>query len=153
MNGISAGRLSALAIAVAVLSLSINVYLALRIREAERVLAPARELMESLTIEDGSLRTDIRIPVGTPLNLDVPIDERVTIRIDTIIPIRTQVTVPLRSPVGNYDIPVPIRANVPLRANLPLRLRHTFRLRSETSEPIVVPIVVDGAGRVGVGNR
>ena len=89
---------------------------------------------------DGVLRYEVSIPAGTPLELDIPVNERFSIRVDTVLPINTRVRVPFNSPMGNYSVNVPIRANVPLRTQLPLNVRHTFRLRTRTTRPIVVPI-------------
>lgn len=136
----SATILSALAVALAGVSLLLNLYLFIQLRRAEQAIAPFRPMVEEMISEDGTVRSEVRIPAGTPINLSVPIDERVSIRIDTILPIRTRVTVPIRSPIGDYDIPVPIRANVPLRATIPLRLQHTFEVRTNTSAEIIIPI-------------
>lgn len=142
MSGRRAAALSWTAVAVAGVSLILNLYLLGQLREAQRAVEPFRPMLEDLVGADGVVRSEVRIPAGTPINLDVPIDERVAIRVDTILPINTRVMVPLRSPLGNYNVQVPIRANVPLRATLPLRLQHTFRLRTSTSAEIVVPVEV-----------
>lgn len=140
-----AAPVAAAALAVAVLSLAINLYLLGQLRQAQRALEPVRPLIEQLGATSGDgLSSEVTIPAGTPISLDVPVDERVTVRVDTVLPIRTRVVVPLRSPLGDYDVPVPIRADVPVRATLPLRLRHTFRLRTSTSSDIVVPIELRG---------
>lgn len=133
------------ALAVALLSLGLAVFLLLRMREAERQVAPLRPILEEITTEAGGFRMEVRIPAGTPVELDIPLDETFRIAIDTVISIDTRVTVPLRSPLGNYDIPLPIRADVPVRTVLPLRVREVFRVRTQTPDEIVVPIEI-GAG-------
>jgi hypothetical protein len=94
--------------------------------------------------ESGALRPSILIPAGTPIEIDLPIDERVRVRVDTVLPINTHVVVPLRSPLGNYDVPIPIRADVPLRADLPIDFRHTVRIRTRTTGEIVLPLEIRG---------
>lgn len=140
MRGISHRALAGFAILIAATSLLGTLYLLSQLRRAEATLAPLRPFLAELVGPDGSMQSEIRVPAGTPINLDIPIDERVVIRVDTMIPIRTRITVPLRSPLGNYDIPVPIRANVPLRGSFPIHFRDTFRLRATTPADIVVPI-------------
>ncbi len=130
------------ALAIALLSLALNSYLLLRLREAERAVAPYRPLLAEITTAEGTLRSEVRIPAGTPINLDIPLDETIRIAVDTVISINTQVTVPLRSPLGNWDIPVPIRSQVPVRTVLPLRIREVFQVRTQTRDEIVVPIEV-----------
>ena len=129
------------ALAVALLSLLLNVGLLLQLRRPERWLAPVVERVTGVGVDaDGILRYEVTIPSGTPLSLDIPVNERFSVRVDTILPINTRVRVPLNSPLGNYSVVVPIRANVPLRTQLPLTMRHTFQLRTRTTEPIRVPI-------------
>lgn len=129
-------------LSVAVLSLLLNIYLLSKLREAERMIEPVLPHLANITSDQGVLRSEVRVPAGTPLNLDIPIDEQFNVTVDTILPINTRITVPLRSALGNYDIPLPIRADVPIRVVLPIRVRHVFELRSSTSEDLVVPIEV-----------
>ena len=86
------------------------------------------------------LSYDVNIPRGTALALDLPIDERFSVAVDTVIPLNTTVRVPIRGPLGVARVAVPIRADIPLRTRLPLHIRHTFRLRTETTQPITIPI-------------
>lgn len=135
------GRLAGLALAVAATSLLLNLYLLWQIRHPERLVGPVMERLGGGAIDaDGVLRSEVVIPAGTPLSLDIPINERFAVRVDTVLPINTRVRVPLNSPLGNYSVNVPIRANVPLRTQLPLNIRHVFRLRTRTTQPIRVPI-------------
>lgn len=136
------GQVAAFALALALVSLAINAVLVIRLREAQATLEPLLPAVEGLIDSTGVVRTSVRIPAGTPINLDVPVDERVSVRVDTVLPLNTTIQVPLRSPLGNYRIPVPIRANVPIRATIPIRLRHTFQLRTRTPENLDVPIEV-----------
>jgi hypothetical protein len=129
------------AMATAVLSLVINLVLVWQVTHPERWIGPAVERATGIGIgADGVLRYDVVIPAGTPLNLDIPVRERFTVRVDTILPINTRVRVPFNTPFGSSSVMVPIRADVPLRTALPLNIQHTFRLRTRTTEPISVPI-------------
>jgi hypothetical protein len=91
----------------------------------------------------GVLHYDVRIPAGTPLALDLPVDERFDVAVDTVIPLNTTVRVPIHGPLGVANVKVPIRATVPLHTTLPLRIHHTFHLRTKTTQPIVVPLRLD----------
>lgn len=144
------------ALGVALLSLAGNAYLLWQLRNPERWVAPAAaRLLDGWLGPEATFRHTVRIPAGTPLRLDIPIDETFRIRVDTVIPINTTVRVPLRGPLGVYNVDLPIRTNVPLRTTLPLRIRHTFDLSTRTSSEIAIPIeirlgeVLDGldAGR------
>jgi len=131
------------ALAVALLSLAANGYLLWQLRHPERWAAPAAaRMLEEWLGPGGTFRHTVRIPAGTPLRLDIPLDESFSIRVDTVIPINTTVRVPLRGPLGVYNVHLPIRASVPVRTTLPLRIRHTFELNTRTSQEIAIPIEI-----------
>lgn len=135
-----------LALTVALLSLALNLYLLAQLRSPERWAVPAASrALERLIGEDGTFQYTVRIPAGTPLELDVPVNERFSITVDTVIPLRTQLRVPVRTPLGNYSASIPIHADIPLRTRVPLQIRHTFRLRTRTPRDIEVPV------EIGVG--
>ena len=129
------------ALAVATASLLLNFFLLWQLRHPERLMAPiVADLTRDLVDENGVISYDVNIPLGTPLNLDIPIDERFSVAVDTVIPLNTTVRVPIRGPLGVARVNVPIRANIPLRTRLPLHIRHTFHLRTRTTQPITIPI-------------
>lgn len=133
--------LAPVALAIAALSLILNLVLLWQLAHPERFVAPAlAALTEDLVNEQGVINYEVSIPLGTPLNLDIPVDERFSVAVDTVIPLNTTVRVPIRGPLGVAHVNVPIRSNIPLRTRLPLHIRHTFRLRTQTSQPISIPI-------------
>lgn len=133
--------LAPLALALAGLSLVLNLFLLYRLSNPEKLIAPiVEDLTREFVNEEGVISYDVNIPAGTPLALDLPIDERFSVAVDTVIPLNTTVRVPIRGPLGVARVAVPIRANIPLRTRLPLHIQHTFRLRTETTQPITIPI-------------
>jgi hypothetical protein len=135
--------LAAGAMAVALTSLALNAVLLWRLHYPERLVAPAVDrALGRLQAGDARIPYEVRIPAGTPLHFDVPIDQTYRVRLNTELPIDTEITLPVRSPFGNRDVRVPVRADVPIRADLPVRLRDTFRLRTETQTEIVVPLEI-----------
>jgi hypothetical protein len=133
--------LAAAALLLAVLSLGLNLFLLYRLRNPQELLAPmVQDLTRDMVDENGVLTYEVAIPAGTPLALDVPIDERFNVAVDTVIPLNTTVRVPIRGPLGVANVSVPIRANIPLRTRLPLHIQHTFRLRTATTRPITIPV-------------
>jgi hypothetical protein len=125
----------ALAVAAAALAVSATVYWTLR--HPERLLDRA---LGSMADSSGVIVYTVRIPRGTPLNLDIPVNERFRIAVDTVLPINTTGRVPIRGPLGTAHVNVPIRSNVPIHAQVPLEVHHTFRLRTRTTQPIEIPL-------------
>lgn len=131
------------ALGVAVLSLLLNVALLWMVRRPERVVAPMlNRAIERLQQQDATIKYTVRLPAGTPVHFDVPIDERYQVRLNTTLPINTVINLPVNTPFGNQNVRVPVRANVPIRTNLPVHLRDTFRLRTQTQAEIVVPLEI-----------
>lgn len=82
----------------------------------------------------------MRVPAGTPLAADIPVDERLRVRINATLPIDTRIRLPIRSPLGNYEVAVPVRADLPIRTEIPLHIRHTLTLRTATREELLLPV-------------
>ncbi|HET7276258.1 MAG TPA: hypothetical protein VFI91_13905 [Longimicrobiaceae bacterium] len=131
------------ALGIAVLSLAANVVLIRKLRNPQQWALPAViEFLETLAAEDASFTYEVRLPAGTPLALDLPVDETFSVAVDTVIPIRTEARLPIDSPLGSYTVTVPVRADVPLRTRVPIRIRHTFELRTRTTDEIVFPLEI-----------
>jgi hypothetical protein len=131
------------ALAVALLSLALNGVLLWTLRHPERLLAPAlNRVVERLKAQDASLKYTVRIPAGTPVHFDIPIDQRYNVRVNTTFPIDTDFSLPVNTPFGSRTVRVPVKANIPIRTNLPIHLRDTFRLRTRTEAEIVVPLEI-----------
>ena len=131
------------ALAVALLSLAANVWLIAKLRSPERLAAPAVDrLLTSLAEQDARFKYEIRVPAGTPLHFDVPIDERYTVKLRTNLPINTTVNLPLNTPFGRRTVTVPVRTNIPIRQDVPFHVVDTFRLRTQTRTEYVVPLEV-----------
>jgi hypothetical protein len=129
------------ALGAALLSLGLNAALLWRLRHPERLAAPAVErALERLVAQDARVPYEVRIPAGTPVHFDIPVDHHARIRLNTTFPIDTEITVPLRTPFGTHDVRLPIRTTVPVRTDLPVHLRDTFILRTETQTEIAVPL-------------
>lgn len=157
MNGEAPGRAAGLmraareraagialaALVVAAVALGANLYLLWRLRGAEsRAVGTALRALDRLAAEDARVQYRIRLAAGTPLRLDIPVDERLRVDLNTQLPIDTQVRVPFRSPLGTHQVTVPIKTTVPIRTVVPLHIRHTFRLRTQTRDELVVPLEV-----------
>lgn len=131
------------ALAVALLSLALNAWLLYMLRRPEQLVAPALDrVVERLRQQDASIKYTVRIPAGTPLHFDIPIDQRYNVRVNTTLPIDTNLNLPVNTPFGNRNVRVPIKTNIPIRTNLPVHLRDTFRLRTQTGAEIVVPLEI-----------
>ena len=131
------------ALAAALLSLALNGVLLYLLLNPERLLAPMLDrVLGRLEAQDATLRYQVRIPAGTPVHFDVPVDERYEVRLNTTLPINTTFNLPVNTPFGSRNVQVPVRANIPLRTTVPIHLRDTFRLRTQTQAEIVVPLEI-----------
>ena len=129
------------ALAIACASLALNATLLWRLRSPERLAGPAAErVLRRLAASDAVIRYRVRVPAGTPLHFDVPVDETYQLHLRTRLPIDTRIQVPFNSPLGSHNVAIPIRASVPINADLPVRLRDTFRLRTATRAEYVIPL-------------
>ncbi len=134
---------AAAALSVAIVSLALNVFLLTRLRNPERMAGPALDrMLASLAKEDVKMTYQIRIPAGTPVHFDVPVDERYRVKLNTSIPIDTNINLPIRTRVGNWNVAVPVKADVPIRTEIPLAIRDTFRLRTSTQAELVIPLEI-----------
>ncbi|MFL5383892.1 MAG: hypothetical protein ACJ8GN_15330 [Longimicrobiaceae bacterium] len=131
------------ALVVALASLALNGVLLWKLRQPERLMGPAVErIAAGLSKSNESIKYTVRIPAGTPVSFDVPIDQRYIIKLRTSLPINTDVRVPFNTPFGNRVIAVPVRSNVPLRQDIPVHLVDTFHLRTRTNTEFVVPLEI-----------
>jgi hypothetical protein len=131
------------ALVLSIAALATSAALLWRLREPARMAAPALDrAIARLEAGDAVLRYQVRIPAGTPVHFDVPIDQRYQVRLNTTLPVNTTVRVPLQTPLGTHTVEVPLRANLPIRTDLPVHLRDTFRLRTETRAEMVVPLEI-----------
>lgn len=131
------------ALVVALASLALNGVLLHRLQRPERMLAPALDrVAERLHQSDAAIRYTVRIPAGTPVSFDIPVDQRYVVNLRTSLPINTDVRVPFNTPFGNRTITIPVRANVPLRQDIPVHLVDTFHLRTQTNAAYTVPLEI-----------
>ncbi len=131
------------ALALAALSLALNGALLWALRSPERLAGPAvGRALDRLEKSDAKLRYEVRIPAGTPLHFDVPVDEGYLVQLRTTLPIDTEINLPIRTPFGTRTVSVPVNARIPIRQDVPVRLRDTFRLRTATQAEFVIPLEI-----------
>lgn len=132
-----------LALLLAAVSLGANGVLLYQLRSPERLMAPALDRVAArLSRSDAKIKYTVRIPAGTPVSIDVPIDQRYVVKLRTSLPINTDVRVPFNTPFGNRVISVPVRSTVPIRQDVPVHLMDTFHLRTRTNTEFVVPLEI-----------
>jgi hypothetical protein len=132
-----------LALLLAAVSLGANGVLLWKLRRPERLMAPAVERVAAgLSQSNEAIKYTVRIPAGTPVSFDVPIDQRYVVKLRTTLPINTDVRVPFNTPFGNRVISLPVRSTVPIRQDIPVHLVDTFHLRTRTNTEFVVPLEI-----------
>jgi hypothetical protein len=132
-----------LALLLAAVSLGANGLLLWKLRQPERLMAPALDRVAAgLAHSDAAIRYTVRIPAATPVSFDIPIDQRYIIKLRSSLPIDTNVRLPFSTPFGERVISVPVRTNIPLRQDIPVHLVDTFHLRTQTNAEYVVPLEI-----------
>ena len=132
-----------LALLLAAVSLGANAVLLYKLRHPERMLAPALERVSAqLGQSNATIKYTVRIPAGTPVGFDVPIDQSYTIKLRTSLPINTTVRVPVNTPFGNRSVTIPVNTTIPIRQDVPVRLVDTFHLRTRTQTEYVIPLEI-----------
>jgi hypothetical protein len=132
-----------LALLLAAVSLGANGVLLWKLRRPERLVAPALDRVAAGLSNSGeAIKYTVRIPAGTPVSFDIPIDQRYIIKLRTSLPINTDVRMPFNTPFGNREISVPVRTTIPLRQDIPVHLVDTFHLRTQTNAEYVVPLEI-----------
>jgi hypothetical protein len=131
------------ALLLAAVSLGANGVLLWKLRRPERLVAPALDRVAAgLSQSNEAIKYTVRIPAGTPVSFDVPIDQRYVVKLRTTLPINTDVRVPFNTPFGNRVVSVPVRSTVPIRQDIPVHLVDTFHLRTRTNTEFVVPLEI-----------
>jgi hypothetical protein len=131
------------ALLLAAVSLGANAVLLLKLRQPEKLMAPALDrVAQRLRGSGAAIRYTVRIPSGTPVSFDIPIDQRYVVKLRTSLPINTDVRVPFNTPFGSRTVTVPVHSNVPLRQDIPVHLVDTFHLRTQTNAEYVVPLEI-----------
>jgi hypothetical protein len=132
-----------LALFLAALSLGVNGMLLWKLRHPERLLAPSlQRVAASLQRSDAAIHYTVRIPAGTPVDFDIPVDQRYVVKLRTTLPIHTDVQLPFNTPLGRRVVTVPVRTTIPLRQDIPVHLTDTFHLRTATRAEYVVPLEI-----------
>jgi hypothetical protein len=131
------------ALVLALLSLGVNAVLIAKLRRPERMVEPALDRVASRLASSGAaIKYTVRIPAGTPVQFDIPIDQTYTVKLRTDLPINTTVRMPFNTPFGQRTVSVPVRTNIPIRQDIPVRLIDTFHLRTQTRSELVVPLEI-----------
>jgi len=131
------------ALLLAAVSLGAKGVLLWKLRRPERLVAPALDRVAAgLSQSNEAIKYTVRIPAGTPVSFDVPIDQRYVVKLRTTLPIDTDVRVPFNTPFGNRVVSVPVRSTVPIRQDIPVHLVDTFHLRTRTNTEFVVPLEI-----------
>ncbi len=138
------------------LSLFVNVFVIWSLfnfrSKALSTVVTARESLEQLAAE--SFIADVRINQILPLEMNIEIDQTISVPIDTTYPLNTVVHTTVSLPVfGPQDIAVPINEEIPLQMNLELPVQLTVPISTEYHLDTVLPVEIslprETAGKLG----
>lgn len=77
-----------------------------------------------------------------PVDADVPFKKQFNVRLETTVPIKTEAQVPIQTPLGTYNINVPIDTQVPIDTTIPVQIDQTLHISAEVPLQMRVPIAI-----------
>jgi len=77
-----------------------------------------------------------------PVDADVPFKKQFNVRLKTTVPIKTEAQVPIETPLGTYNVNVPIDTQVPIDTTIPVQIDQTLHISAEVPLQMQVPIAI-----------
>jgi hypothetical protein len=128
-----------LALGLAAVSLAINLWMLGQLLAARRQVAAAAGQAADVVSGLGTAALDYTVHVdeAIPFSTEVIVSDTIQVPIDAVIPIDTEVIVPVNTPLGSFDITLPVKATVPvsMAVSVPIRTR--------VPVSAVVPVALD----------
>jgi hypothetical protein len=131
--------------AVALISLALNLGLIASLLNVRR---QAAEAAQSAAASLGRLRTStlaytVQVNETVPVQVTVPINERLTVPIDTQLPIDTFVDVPVEVPfIGSRTLSLPIKTVIPVKFETTFPVKLTVPISASVPVALNVPIQI-----------
>ena len=112
--------------AVALVSLGLNLYLVYTLLQARRQVAQAASSAAVAVQQLRASAIDYAVPIDQtlPVSFTVGYHQVLTVPISLTLPIDTNVNVPFNTPLGNYQVTIPVKAAIPINLSpqVPLSL-------------------------------
>lgn len=84
-----------------------------------------------------------------PINLDVPISRNLNVPIKTSVRLQQTIDLPIDTPLGSFNVPVPVDATIPIDTSVPINFDQTIAISATVPIKLDLPIQVDlGASQV-----
>lgn len=97
--------------------------------------------------KQGQLRYQLPIDQQLPIELAVPIRQTLAVPIKTSVRIQQTITLPIETPLGSFNVPVPIDASIPVDTSVPIALDQSIPISATVPIRLDLPIQIDlGAG-------
>jgi hypothetical protein len=137
-----------LAAGVASLSLAANFWLVNQLLITRRQVGQAAGAAAQVVASLGSASLDYTVHVdqAIPFSTVVVVSNTVEVPIDAIIPINTQVTVPVSTPLGSFDITLPVNAAIPVNLKVSVPLQVSVPVSATVPVVLDIPIHIELAG-------
>jgi len=128
-------------------SLGLNVLLVGRLYLAQQgavaVLDQALVAVEDLKGEVITYTVTLSQTVPVAVRADVPFQKQFNVRLKTTVPIKTEAKVPIKTPLGTFDVNVPIDTQVPIDTTIPVQIDQTLHISAEVPLQMQVPIAIE----------
>jgi hypothetical protein len=112
-----------------------------------RVRTLAKQQINELAAQVGQAETSVltanfQVTQSVPINTNIPIEKNLLVPISTNVDIDDQIEIPLDTPLGTYQVPVPIRVSVPINTTIPISVSETFAINTTVDLDMNVPISI-----------
>jgi hypothetical protein len=127
---------------VALASLALNMWLVTSLLTARRQAgAAAASAAQSIAaVRASSIDSSFAVRQELPLALDLPFQTTLEVPLKLNLPVNTVVTVPLTTPLGKFDLSIPISTTVPVDLTTQVPISLTVPIR--TSVPVALDLPV-----------
>jgi hypothetical protein len=127
------------------ISLGLNVLLLGRLYVVQQGAATALDA-GLVAVEDlkGEVITyTVTLSQTVPVEADVPFKKQFNVQLKTTVPIKTEVLVPIRTPLGTFNVNVPIDTQVPINTTVPVEIDQTLHISAMVPLQMHLPVSIE----------
>lgn len=140
------------ALALALILLLFNIYLLFLLRsldEQARVAGSRVAIAESAlqraaeALENGPISVPVQLQVDVPIRTTIRLDQTIQFPVRTEVPIQADLDIPITTPFGDFNMPVPVDVKVPVNTTVPVAIDESIPISATVPISINRPVTID----------